>query len=70
MALDHDALVLRPDRRLLFGVTVEHVPEKLLETLIGFKLVLDLAQECFGDGFRMGKDTDGNLGIIEDILDG
>jgi hypothetical protein len=63
LALDDDPLVLGPLGAVLVRIGPQDVGEPALQALIALELLLDLAEEGFGDRPRVAEDADGDVGI-------
>ena len=69
LALDNNPGVFGPSRAFLLRVRVEDVRIERLQCLVRLELVLDLAQKLPGDGLVEAEDADGDLRIVQDLLD-
>ena len=69
LALDDNPGVFGPARTFLLRVGVENIGIKLLQRLVRLEFVLDLAQKLPGDGLVEAEDADGDLRIVQNLLD-
>ena len=69
LALDDDPGVFRPSRAFLLRVRVEDFWIERLQCLVRLELILNLAQKLASNGLVETEDANGDLRIVQNLLD-